>query len=297
MNDETIDAPTPFYKENQLIKESQLKFEENTYLFKLSLTNNLLSFKAESLDLIPPLSYQKGYSLKDLISINKYFKAFDSINEIGDELALRIPEAKIIKKESEKLYIEIPIQFTKSPKCEFILEKEKQTNENLIENSFTLISELKEENKTLKNSIEQLEKKINENNIEKIKSEIFNFIYPIGSYYYTSNPENPEKLFGGKWEKITDRFIIGAGNKYKLNSIGGEESHTLSIDEIPPHNHIIEPLGGRFAWGGDFTNEGPASGNGWRSELSRHYTSMTGKGNPHNNIPPYLAAFCWHRIE
>ena len=69
--------------------------------------------------------------------------------------------------------------------------------------------------------------------------------FPIGSYFITSSSEfNPSQKFGGKWELIKDRFIISAGNKYKTNTIGGEEKHTLTYDEMPAHIH-------KSSWKGD----------------------------------------------
>ena len=36
---------------------------------------------------------------------------------------------------------------------------------------------------------------------------------------------------------LRDRFIVGAGGDYSVGDIGGEASHTLTIDEMPSHNH------------------------------------------------------------
>ena len=36
---------------------------------------------------------------------------------------------------------------------------------------------------------------------------------------------------------LRDRFIVGAGNEYDVGDTGGEASHTLTIDEMPSHNH------------------------------------------------------------
>lgn len=39
---------------------------------------------------------------------------------------------------------------------------------------------------------------------------------------------------------LRDRFIVGAGKKYKINSIGGKETHSLTMDEIPTHKHSMK---------------------------------------------------------
>lgn len=36
---------------------------------------------------------------------------------------------------------------------------------------------------------------------------------------------------------LSDKFVLGAGNQYNVGDTGGEESHTLTIEEMPSHNH------------------------------------------------------------
>ena len=45
--------------------------------------------------------------------------------------------------------------------------------------------------------------------------------YPIGSYYITESETSPASLFGGEWEKLKNRMLIGAGDQYDLLSEGG----------------------------------------------------------------------------
>ena len=44
-----------------------------------------------------------------------------------------------------------------------------------------------------------------------LAQEIFNLIYPVGSIYLSMNSTDPSKLFGGTWEAINSRFLIGTG--------------------------------------------------------------------------------------
>lgn len=49
--------------------------------------------------------------------------------------------------------------------------------------------------------------KINDKNI-------FDMIYPVGSIYISVNNVNPSVLFGGTWEQIQDRLLLGDGSTY-----------------------------------------------------------------------------------
>ena len=81
----------------------------------------------------------------------------------------------------------------------------------------------------------------------------FDKIYPIGSIYISASSTNPHDLFGGTWEQIRGRFLIGTGEigsnstnywgtiKGVFNmppgETGGEDYHTLSVTEMPSHSH------------------------------------------------------------
>ena len=45
---------------------------------------------------------------------------------------------------------------------------------------------------------------------------------------------------------LRDRFLVGAGNAYKLGNIGGENRHALTVDELPAHNHDAQNAIGYF---------------------------------------------------
>ena len=90
---------------------------------------------------------------------------------------------------------------------------------------------------------------------------------------------------------LRDRFIVGAGNSYNPGNIGGANTVTLSVNEIPSHTHdVLGQTGGdnndnnntsRFA-GGD---KGP-------TESAFFFTGVTqskGGDQPHENRPPYYA--------
>ena len=75
-----------------------------------------------------------------------------------------------------------------------------------------------------------------ENNVSITPTDVYN-LYPIGSIYLSVNSTNPSNYFGGTWEQIEDRFLIGAGNLYNSGAIGGEASVKLSVSNLPEPSH------------------------------------------------------------
>ena len=74
---------------------------------------------------------------------------------------------------------------------------------------------------------------------DNIKSNIINLIYPVGSIYMSINNVSPASFLGGTWEALKDRFLIGAGNIYSVNDLGGSttSSYTLTSSNMPAHSH------------------------------------------------------------
>lgn len=100
---------------------------------------------------------------------------------------------------------------------------------------------------------------------------------------------------GGSWERIQDVFLLCAGSTYAAGTTGGEANVTLTVEQTPPHHHQMNY----------YNNEGPApSGSYWVPAASRNAeynvqggnTLDTGGGQAHNNLPPYIAVYCWRRV-
>jgi hypothetical protein len=132
---------------------------------------------------------------------------------------------------------------------------------------------------------------------DTFKTYMLNLAHPIGSYYWSSEATNPSGLFGGTWEQIKDRFVLAAGDSYDVGGTGGEAEHTLTISEMPNHYHLTyaDP---------NFCAVSTGNNNSWKQALvnaSNHavtngyYDYPAGGDQPHNNMPPYLVAYCWRR--
>ncbi len=122
-------------------------------------------------------------------------------------------------------------------------------------------------------------------------------VYPVGSIYMNVNSTNPGTLFGGTWEQIQGRFLLGMSSSYPAGSQGGEATHTLTTSEIPSHSHVaLYGTDGAVDdfLGGSSEDYGVRPGS-YTATNYRYETSSTGGGQPHNNMPPYLSVYIWKR--
>lgn len=150
--------------------------------------------------------------------------------------------------------------------------------------------------------------------------------YPVGSIYMSVNSTEPSTLFGGTWERLKGRFLIGAGTNTEINTneeygnlghgdptfaggeTGGEYWHQLTTSEMPEHHHdtndyavvvnknavrISTNMGAQCLNGESYTNIVPNI-KATKNE-DGNATGDTGGGNKHSNMPPYLAVYMWKR--
>jgi len=129
--------------------------------------------------------------------------------------------------------------------------------------------------------------------------EIIDIIYPIGSVYISVNSTNPQSLFGGTWVQLQNRFLLGAGSSYSNGATGGESSHTLTINEMPSHNHYSSSTS-RYLLSTEMNpNAAGDIGAATGTKDWKWTTNVTpqGGGQAHNNMPPYLVVNMWKRTN
>lgn len=135
-------------------------------------------------------------------------------------------------------------------------------------------------------------------NVNNLSNTIDILTPSIGEIYITTSSEHPSVKFGGVWEQIKDMFLLAAGDTYSVGSTGGEATHTLTIDEMPSHNHIFNR---HQLWRTESVPEsGESNGYGASNKTLTVYsdnTSSTGENQSHNNMPPYLSVYVWKRIS
>ena len=166
----------------------------------------------------------------------------------------------------------------------------------------------------LAKKIAELEKIVSDNKSElenKINSN-FDKVYPVGSIYISTSSTNPSTIYGGTWERYGQgKTLVGLNEGEPefntINKTGGEKTHTLTINEMPSHNHN---LGGHtFLWGENVGNVNIKNANAETGATSQNRlytyqnqygwvnTLVNGGSQPHNNLQPYITVYMWKRTS
>lgn len=149
--------------------------------------------------------------------------------------------------------------------------------------------------------------------------------YPVGAIYFSDRLVDPAALFGGTWARFAiGRMLIGV-NEADVDfdaplEVGGAKTHTLSGAETPAHTHNVGTLTtnstgsshdhavnrraaagtvGGVAMGSGLNQADGQTGTGG-SAHTHNVTGDTGgvvggDGQPHNNMPPFIAVYMWRR--
>lgn len=143
--------------------------------------------------------------------------------------------------------------------------------------------------------------------------------WPIGSIYLSVSPTSPAQLFGGTWERIKGRFLLGSGEIDANNSdywgttvvkqvwcSAGEKSggayRQLTEKELPRHTHFIgnggigtgtNDVGPLVA--GSYSANSNTSGN--TVKMNTLNANATGQGAAFSIMPPFLAVYMWKRVS
>ncbi|MCQ2563865.1 MAG: hypothetical protein MJ128_05205 [Mogibacterium sp.] len=162
---------------------------------------------------------------------------------------------------------------------------------------------------------------------------LFDFVYPVGSYYETSDTSfNPNVTWGGTWQLETEGLVhISAGTNYPVSGAptdtkdGGDTTsatgnHTLTTSEIPAHTHGQRSLTGNWycvnlnsvtadgimskAAYSSSAYTGFSSNNRAGSKVTinaTHTHDSVGGGGAHNHgnvstMQPFIVVNRWHRI-
>lgn len=276
----------------------RLDLEGSTYIQKIGRLENTSTNMNTVINLRVEYDYDDNWIYYVLPSFNYYILSFDvdqpslySVNDFGTEEFIGT-EYPVI---AENIY-----------------------GENLRNKLKTDVLMISQQNPPLTNS-----------QINSVRKNLIDIIYPVGSIYISTNSTNPKNIWGGQWSPIEGRFLLGANNTYSAGTTGGAATVTLTTNQIPKHTHGSKTLTGSTAMraldGANTPNKLQApsgivgrskttSVESWYSTSGRtvisdtnsyntitvnatHEHASVGGGAAHNNMPPYLAVYMWKRTS
>lgn len=127
---------------------------------------------------------------------------------------------------------------------------------------------------------------------------ILNSVYPVGTIYTSISNANPGLTFGGTWQAFgAGKTLVGVDTSdadfNTVQKTGGEKTHTLTINEMPSHNHDKLKLRWSTSTGANavYGSNGSGSGSEYDSQ------AYQGGDQPHNNLQPYITVYFWVRVN
>ena len=129
--------------------------------------------------------------------------------------------------------------------------------------------------------------------------------YPVGSIYMSVNEVEPSTIFGGTWERLKDRFLLGAGDTYVAESTGGDATHKhnagslfAAISARSGDSGFLTQMNvnvGANARNRTFVNSATSYKN---EDLESSFgTAVGGSTGDSSNLPPYMTVYMWKRTK
>ena len=143
---------------------------------------------------------------------------------------------------------------------------------------------------------------INASNLNFNFKEVMNLIYPVNSIIIKADNEDYSDWLGFEWERtLVGRVPVGIDSSDSdfnpIGTIGGEKEHTLTIDEMPNHQHDFRANNSNTSGTTSyphFTNVFASQNTS--SQLGFNPILSVGGGQAHNNLQPYEVVAFWKRI-
>ena len=161
--------PSSHHNSNIIIKHLNINsksISNKEYNITLAFSSLKLLIKVDILEL-PIISFQNIYTLDRLIQLSKYFRIFDTIEEVYEDLIVHFKnDIEII---NYNTYLELIVYIPNSiiNNITFILPNIQRDPNERIDELFNIITDLKNENIMLKNKVDKCFEEISE--IQKLK--------------------------------------------------------------------------------------------------------------------------------
>lgn len=140
---------------------------------------------------------------------------------------------------------------------------------------------------------------LNAENLNYNFNEVLNLIYPIGAIIIKDSDTDYSNYLGFSWQKVfAGKTLVGLDTSDSdfnlIGKTGGEKTHTLVADEIPPLNIFApgELSGQNFAYLNNY--DGTNGSSIGTTPIGK--TKLT-PAVPHNILQPYKVVAFWKRVE
>ncbi|KAI5514497.1 keratin-associated protein family [Trichomonas vaginalis G3] len=162
-----------------------------------------------------------------------------------------------------------------------------------------------------------LDKKADKTELQTLKTQILETLYPIGSIYTSMNSTNPATVLGfGTWQQIVDKFLYCAnsskqtgGSKKITEANLPAHTHTGTTNTTGNHSHSITKRGytnlaagsdrqgmHRYDISSDPVDSSAGIFCGTAGNHSHTFTTNpTGSGEDY--MPPFMTVFAWYRVH
>lgn len=145
----------------------------------------------------------------------------------------------------------------------------------------------------------QLDELKQQNTSQSSQIDVLKKLYAVGSIYMSTNSTSPAELFGGTWERIKDKFLLGAGDSYSAGATGGSATHTHSASafaKICTSSTGFNMLQKDFqkSWSINYRMATPSNASQQTGTTSWGVDTDT-TVNSSSNMPPYLTVYIWKR--
>ena len=131
-------------------------------------------------------------------------------------------------------------------------------------------------------------------------SDLLNRVYPVGSIYMSAVNVSPASFLGGTWQAIEQgRMLMAAGSSWQAGTTGGAAYHTLTVAEMPAHDHsAVETAAGGHTHGASTGSAGAHAHSGSTNNAGNHYhTGTTSSAGSHSHTRGSLNIMGWQAFH
>lgn len=130
--------------------------------------------------------------------------------------------------------------------------------------------------------------------VTDLTKQLFLLMHRVGDIIFSTSDENPSTIYGGTWVawgkgQVPVGVDTSDSDFNTVEKTGGEKEHTLTVGEMPSHNHTVSNmLSGTQNLSGNY-------GVYLLAGTDNSWVKDTGGDQPHNNIQPYITCYMWKR--